>query len=170
MTKHDDQTGISSVGIISLISSAVLLILFTRLISVHHNINLHPDEPVFYKAADSLMRYLTGSADAYTEIKEYPEGAIVLQLPFHIVAAAIYNLFGKKLSMQLCGRVASIFYFCCGAICGMIIEYRHFGKNRKSVLAYGLILLFSIMHIEQSRYGTGDAISFFLIMLILQLH
>ena len=169
MTKHDDQTGISSVGIISLISSAVLLILFTRLISVHHNINLHPDEPVFYKAADSLMRYLTGSADAYTEIKEYPEGAIVLQLPFHIVAAAIYNLFGKKLSMQLCGRVASIFYFCCGAICGMIIEYRHFGKNRKSVLAYGLILLFSIMHIEQSRYGTGDAISFFLIMLILLL-
>ena len=164
MTKRDDQTRIFSVFIISL---AILLILFTRLITVGHNINLHPDEHVFYKAADSLMRYLTASADTYTEVKEYPEGAIVLQLPFHIVAAVVYNLCGKKLSMQLCGRVASIFYFCCGAICGMIIEYRHFGKNRKSVLAYSLILIFSIMHIEQSRYGTGDAISFFLIMLIL---
>ena len=108
MTKRDDQTRIFSVFIISL---AILLILFTRLITVGHNINLHPDEHVFYKAADSLMRYLTASADTYTEVKEYPEGAIVLQLPFHIVAAVVYNLYGKTLSMQLCGRVASIFYF-----------------------------------------------------------
>jgi len=146
-----------------------ILLLLSRIITIRHNMELHPDEHVFYKASDSLMRFITGVADVYTEVKEYPEGAIVLQLPFHMAAALLRHCIGIDLSMRLCGRIASVFYFFLGSIVGIKMAYRYFGKNMKSVISYAAIMFFSIMHIEQSRYGTGDAISFFLIMEILYL-
>lgn len=146
---------------------SIFLLLATRLITVRHNMNLHPDEPVFYRAADSLMHFMEGTGDSFEEVKEYPEGAIVLQMPFHIAADILRCFTSIDLSMRLCSRLASVFYFTLGAVLGIIIEYRFLGKNKRSTIAYSAILLLSIMHIEQSRYGTGDAISLFLTMGIL---
>ena len=158
---------LSSNCFVVIVLVAVFLLLFTRSITLTHNIKLHPDEHVFYQAADNMRLFLTGTVDIYTEVKEYPEGAIVLQFPFHIAAALIRRYTDMEISAQLCGRVASVFYFILGSIFGMIIEYQYFGKNTKSVCIYASALIFSIMHIEQSRYGTGDAISFFLLIIIL---
>ena len=146
-----------------------LLLFTTRLMTVTHNMELHPDEHVFFKAADSLMRYLSGTAETFEEVKEYPEGAIVLQMPFHFAAELLRRWTGVDLPLRLRSRLASVFYFTFGAALGIIIEYRFFGKNKRSAAAYSAICLFSIMHIEQSRYGTGDAISLFLTMIILYL-
>ena len=147
---------------------SMMMILGTRLITITHNMQLHPDEHVFFRAADSLTHFL-GGTEEFIEVKEYPEGAIVLQLPFHAVAAIIRHFSHIDISLRLCSRLASVFYFTLGGALGIIIEYKFFGKNRLSAIAYSVILIFSIIHIEQSRYGTGDAISLFLTMGILYL-
>ena len=147
----------------------IILILGTRLITVTHNMELHPDEHVFFMAADSLTHFIEGTEDTFAEVKEYPEGAIVLQLPFHFAAAPLRHFTSIDLSMRLCSRLASIFYFTLGAALGLVIEYNYFGKSKLSAIAYSAVLIFSIMHLEQSRYGTGDAISMFLTMAILYL-
>ena len=154
---------------IVLLSAAILFLLISRIITVTHNMDLHQDESAFYESANSLMRFLSGRENSYSEVKEYPEGAIVLQLPFHIAASLFRHATGIDLSLRLRGRIASILYFVFGAVLGSLLEYRFIGKNKSSVLAYFLILVFSVMHIEQSRYGTGDPISFFLMMAILYL-
>lgn len=62
-----------------------------------------------------------------------------------------------------------MFYFTCAVTLGCIILYRFFSKKPSILIFYGFITIFSIIHIEQSRYGTGDAISFFLLMLLILL-
>lgn len=145
------------------------ILIFSRSITISHNMYLHCDEHVFYNAAQSLKGYLSGSSPVYEEEKEYPEGAIVLQLPFHILTAIINRLTGAGISPQLSGRVASVFYFICAAILGFVIVFRYFSARAHTLIIYSLIVSFSIMHIEQSRYGTGDAISFFLLMAVILL-
>lgn len=145
----------------------VFMLIFTRAITVSHNIGTSPDEHVFFSAAQSLKGFISGSSPTYEEVKEYPEGAIVLQLPFHIMTAVFNRLTGAYISPALSGRIASIFYFICGTITACIILYKYFSQKLSSLIVYGLIVLFSIMHIEQSRYGTGDPISFFLMMLLI---
>lgn len=152
-----------------LLLTTILLLLVTRLITVTHNMELHPDEHVFYQAADSLMRFIMGTAETFEEVKEYPEGAIVLQMPFHIAGELLRRWTDMDLSMRLCSRLASVFYFTLGAALGIVIEYRFFGKNRRAAAAYSALVILSVMHLEQSRYGTGDAISLFLTMAILYL-
>lgn len=154
---------------ISITLLIVLMLIFTRVISVSHNIGLSPDEPVFFSAAQSLKGFIFGSSSVYEEVKEYPEGAIVLQLPFHILTALINRFANTAISPALSGRIASVFYFICGTILGCFILYKFFSKKLSTLVVYGLITVFSIMHIEQSRYGTGDPISFFLLMLLIYL-
>ena len=150
-----------------LICSIILLILATRFLVLQHNMHLHPDEPFFYQAADSLKSFLAGTTDTYTEEKEYPEGAIVFQLPFHILAAMIRKLFGIEYALRIVGRVAAVFYFCLGVLFCLFTLKRFFSKSKKTSMVYGIIICFSLIHIEQSRYGTGDAISFALISILM---
>jgi len=69
----------------------------------------------------------------------------------------------------LSGRIAAVFYFTVGAVLGCVIIYRFFSKKKLPIAIYGLIMVFSLFHEEQSRYGTGDAISLFLLMAIILL-
>ena len=152
---------------IVLVFIIVLLVSGTRAATIQHNMQLHPDESVFYSAADSLKQALSGRAVSFEEEKEYPEGAIVLQLPFHIFSSVLRRTVGVDLSPQLTGRIASVFYFTMGILLGCVTLYSFFSKSSATIIVYGLIMIFSIIHIEQSRYGTGDAVSYFLIMMII---
>lgn len=149
---------------IGIVLIMVFMIALTRGLTISHNMELHPDEHVFYNAAQSLKGYIFGSSPIYEEEKEYPEGAIVLQLPFHILTAIINRLAGTNISPQLSGRIAAVFYFAIGAVLGCIIIYRFLSQKRLYIAIYSLIMIFSLFHEEQSRYGTGDAISLFLLM------
>lgn len=147
----------------------VLLILLTRGLTISHNMELHCDEHVFFEAAQGLKGYLFGSAPFYEEVKEYPEGAIVYQLPIHVLTAIINRIFDAGISPRLSGRIAAVFYFTLGAVLGLVLIYRFFSKKPIYSVLYGLTIIFSLFHIEQSRYGTGDAISYFLLMAIILL-
>lgn len=124
----------------------VLLIFLTRGLTISHNMELHPDEHVFYNAAQSLKGYLSGSSPVYEEEKEYPEGAIVFQLPIHIATAIINRVFNAGISPQLSGRIAAVFYFTLGAVLGLFLIYRYFSKNPTHLILYSLILVFSLVH------------------------
>lgn len=145
------------------------LILFTRALTVAHNMYLHADEHVFYEAAQSLKGYLSGSSPVYEEVKEYPEGAIVLQLPFHILTAIVNRLSDSAISPRLSGRLAAVFYFTLGAVMGCALIRRFLSDKPSCIAVFALTAVFGIMNIEQSRYGTGDAISFFLLMALIYL-
>lgn len=147
----------------------VLLILLTRGLTISHNMELHPDEHVFFNAAQSLKGYLSGSSPIYEEEKEYPEGAIVFQLPIHIATAIINRVFNACISPQLSVRIAAVFYFTLGAVLGMFLIYRYFSKDLAHLILYSFILVFSLVHETQSRYGTSDAITFFLLMSVIVL-
>lgn len=147
----------------------VLMIFFTRTITISHNMELHPDEHVFYNAAQSLKGFISGSAEVYEEEKEYPEGAFVLQLPFHILSSIIYRLSGISVSPQLSGRIAAVFYFTAGAVIGCAILYKYLSQKLTSLIIYGCTIVFSVIHITQSRYGTSDAITLFLLMAVIYL-
>lgn len=152
-----------------IVLATVLLILLTRGLTISHNMELHPDEHVFYNAAQSLKGYISGSAAVYEEEKEYPEGAIVLQLPIHIATAVINRVFNTGINPQLSGRIAAVFYFTLGAVLGLFLIYRYFSENPVHLTLYSLILVFSLVHETQSRYGTSDAITFFLLMSVIVL-
>jgi len=55
-------------------------------------------------------------------------------------------------------------------VIGCLILRRFLHCGSKTLLLYALIMIFSLLHIEQSRYGTGESISFFLLMLLLFSH
>lgn len=154
---------------IGIVLIMVFMIALTRGLTISHNMELHADERVFFTAAQSLKGYISGSSPVYEEVKEYPEGAIVLQVPFHILTAIISRLAGADISPRLSGRIAAVFYFTVGAVLGCVIIYRFFGYKKLPIAIYGLIIVFSLFHEEQSRYGTGDAISLFLLMAIILL-
>ena len=67
------------------------------------------------------------------------------------------------------GRIAAVFYFTVGAVLGCVVLYRYFTKNIASLAIYSAIIVFSIIHITQSRYGTADAITFPLLMAVILL-
>lgn len=150
-----------------IVIAMIMLITFTRAIDLKHNMNLHGDEHVFFNAAQSLKNYLLGSAETFEEEKEYPEGAYVFQLPFHILSAIYSNITGNSVNPCISGRLAAIFYFTLGAVLGCAMLYRFFSKKPIYIVTYALIMIFSLLHIEQSRYGTGDPITFPLLMAII---
>ena len=103
---------------IGIVVIMVFMIALTRGLTISHNMELHSDEHVFFTAAQSLKGYISGSSPVYEEVKEYPEGAIVLQVPFHILTAIINRLAGADISPRLSGRIAAVFYFTVGAVLG----------------------------------------------------
>lgn len=138
-----------------------VLIALTRAVSLEHGLAYHPDEHVFFESAASLKDHLLDASVPFEESKEYPEGAYVLQAPFHVLGEWL-NLG----SAAVWGRVASVFYFALGCVIGCLTLYRFFGQKKEMALAYALLMTFGMLHIEQSRYGTGEAISFFLLMIL----
>lgn len=152
---------VSAIKIVLLATIAFIIV--TRIICLMHNSELHPDEIVFEVSADSLAGVVLGETDDFLELKEYPEGAYVFQLPFHIVAHILNNA-GANLSPKIVGRISAVFYFTVATILGFEIISRYRAVKMAHYTLYGAIMVFSLVHIEQSRYGTGDAISVFLLM------
>ena len=114
---------------IGIVLIMVFMIALTRGLTISHNMELHGDEHVFFTAAQSLKGYISGSSPVYEEVKEYPEGAIVLQVPFHILTAIINRLAGADISPRLSGRIAAVFYFTVGAVLGCVV-FRRFFSNQ----------------------------------------
>jgi len=149
-----------------IIFSMLTLIAITRLLTLRHGLKLHPDEIVFFSSASSL--FLNSPYHAY---KLYPEGAFLLQMPFQMARQLVLLLMhygdGAQLyGAHMTGRFAAVFYFSLGAVLGCTFLYQIQKKNLPIVLFAGMIV-FSLFQIEQSRYGTGEAPSFFLMMAVL---
>lgn len=150
---------------IALIVLAMLLAVgVTRAVSLTHEMTLHPDEPYFYRSSVSLRDKLLDFDSTYQAAKIYPEGAFVFQLPFHLLDKVLCSLSGQPENPRLWGRIASVVYYMLGCLLGALLLYRYFDKRPRVIAIYALVMTFALFHIEQSRYGTGDAISFFLLM------
>jgi hypothetical protein len=151
-----------------IIFSMLALIVITRLLTLRHGLKLHPDEIVFFSSASSL--FLNSPYHVY---KLYPEGAFLMQMPFQMARQLILLLMhygdGSQLyGAHITGRFAAVFYFSLGAVLGCTFLYQTQKKTLPILLFAGMIV-FSLFQIEQSRYGTGEAPSFFLMMAILNL-
>ncbi len=151
-----------------IIFSMLALIAITRLLTLRHGLKLHPDEIVFFSSASSLF-----INSPYHVYKLYPEGAFLLQMPFQMARQFVLLLMhygdGAQLyGAHMTGRFAAVFYFSLGAVLGCTFLYQIQKKNLPIVLFAGMIV-FSLFQIEQSRYGTGEAPSFFLMMAVLNL-
>ena len=140
-----------------------LVLILSRQTALTHNLQLHPDEHVFYEASDSMARFLLGRAESYEELKEYPEGNFVFQLPFQLIAQLTLD----EPDIHIVARLSSLFYFAIAAVLGCVVLKRYFPKRRGTVPVYALCMLFSLMHIEQSRYATGEASTFLTLMLVI---
>lgn len=133
-------------------------ILITRKIGLMHGADFHVDEPVFFNSAKSVI-----SGDfLYKPVKPYPNGAFVFQIPFQFLGR-IYSLKSDiNYNPQLWGRIAAVVYFYFGSLIGLFLCWKKTNKSNICVLIYSLIMSFSLFHLEQSRYGTGDPISLFI--------
>lgn len=146
----------------------VLIILITRGLSLTYQMDLHPDENKFFDAASSLLESLLYGTE-YVEEKPYPEGAYLFHLPFQGLRMLTERLLDWQLTPRFWGRVASVFYFTLAVLMGMDLLRRRLGGGKPAVALYALSMCFSLFFLEQSRYGTGDMISLFMLMGILEL-
>lgn len=162
------STALSRRWLLAAMAAVVLAIALTRGLSLSYNMDIHPDENKFYDASTSLLEsWLYGTE--YVEEKPYPEGAYLFHLPFQAIRMAVTAVTGQEQSLRLWGRIASVFYFTLATVLGMDLVARFLGKSKLAVVLYGTSMCFSLFFLEQSRYGVGDMISLFLLMLILQL-
>ena len=145
----------------------ILLIAVSRGLSLNHNSYLHPDENVFVSAAVSLKDKVMGLSDEYVEAKEYPEGAYVFQLPFHIAAQLYRQATDRPVDGFTVGRIASVVYFSIAVGLGFALLYRFIDNRTVALLTFAATTVFSLFHMEQSRYGTGDAITLCLLMAVI---
>ena len=149
-----------------LIFSMLVLIAITRLLTLRHGLKLHPDEVVFFSSASSLF-----FNRPYQVYKAYPEGAFLMQMPFQMLRQLVLRLVHSVSDTQffgahITGRLASVLYFSLGAILGCTL-LRIIQKKKLPIVLYAITIVFSLFQIEQSRYGTGEASSFFLLMAML---
>lgn len=162
------ENKISRRWLLAAMAVVVLVIALTRGLSLTYNMDIHPDENKFFDASSSLLEsWLYGTE--YVEEKPYPEGAYLFHLPFQAIRMVVTAVTGPEQSARLWGRIASVFYFTLATVLGMDLVARFLGKSKTAVVLYGATMCFSLFFLEQSRYGTGDMISLFLLMLILQL-
>ena len=69
----------------------ILLIGLTRGITLQNQIDIHPDEWVFYESTNSMMSVIFGLEREFVEAKEYPEVHIFFTCPF-----TYWGSYGKK--------------------------------------------------------------------------
>jgi len=151
-----------------IIFSMLILIFITRLLTLRHGLKLHPDELVFFSSASSLF-----FDSPYHVYKIYPEGAFLMQMPFQMLRQLILLILQHGSGAQLygahmTGRLASVLYFSLGAVLGCTFLHL-LQKKTLPIILYAIAIVFSLFQIEQSRYGTGEASSFFLLMAMLNL-
>lgn len=154
--------------LIYIIFSMLVLIAVTRLLTLRHGLRLHPDEVVFFSSSSSLF-----FNSQYHVYKVYPEGAFLMQMPFQMVRQLILQIMHYTDNPQffgahMTGRFASVFYFSLGASLGCTFLYM-IQKKTLPIILYAITIVFSLFQLEQSRYGTGESISFFFLMVILNL-
>ena len=146
----------------------VIVIVLTRGLSLTHNLFGHPDEHVFYTSTELLMLDLLGE-DSYEPVKAYPEGTFVFRLPFQLLARAFPLDADYGVSVDIWGRVASVFYYTAGALLGLWLVCDPLKGGKAGGVIYVLAAGFGLFQIEQSRYGTFDPISFLLLTLLITL-
>ncbi len=130
----------------------------SRGLGLTHEMRNHPDEHVFVQGASSMAQEFLGTGE-FSEVKPYPEGAYFFFAPFQVFS----QLFG--FDARVTNRVASVAYFSIAMLAGCALLRRISTPRAAGIFA--LLALFSLFHIEQSRYGTGESISFALLMLLL---
>lgn len=162
MKKNNPLRRISTVLILGF-----LLLLLTRMCTIWHNNLIHPDEHVFFISAHRLAMKVMNVAPHYTQLVDYPEGAFVLHLPFHIAFELFTRVTGRLLSYRFIGRAASVCYFLMAVGVSLWILWKYFSNFQITSFVFLSCAIFGLMHIEQSRYGTGDPASFFLLMSLL---
>ena len=151
-----------------IVLSMLVLIAITRLPTLRHGLKLHPDELVFFSSASSL--FLNSQYHVY---KLYPEGAFLMQMPFQMLRQLVllfikYGSGSQLFGAHMTGRFAAVLYFSLGAVLGCTFLHMTQKKTLPIVL-FAVTIVFSLFQIEQSRYGTGEAPSFFLMMAMLNL-
>lgn len=163
------EKDIGKVFLTWILAGSLMLILFTRGITLGNNRQLHPDEHVFYLGANSLVNALLHPGSEFQEYMEYPEGSYYFYGFFQLAGKVISRLAGVEHDLQLWGRIGAVFYFSAAVALGIRIMAKYLGKTRSAVSVYALTMCFSLFFLEQSRYGVGDMISLMLLMLLINL-
>lgn len=154
---------------ISMIVLLVAITVFTRAVTLTYNMEIHPDEHVFFENTDSLLTSILHPDVEFEENKEYPEGAYLFHLPFLLTGRIFQRLLGIPYLPRLWVRISSMSYFVLGILLGIRLLKCYFPNSEISAALYTLTMCFSLFFIEHSRYGVGDMISLFLLLLIITL-
>lgn len=144
---------------------AILAVGASRLPGLMHGSNLHTDEMVFLNAGENLSRYLLGQADSYVTPKFYPEGGFTLHTPMQFLRLAL-RLHADRV---LLGRLTGLFCFLAGVGLGLGVLREFFTKDTSATVIYLLTMGFGLIHVEQSRYATGDTGTFLFLMVLIYL-
>lgn len=136
-------------------------ILFTRVPALTHLMEDHPDELVFMTGACGVRDYFFHGAPFIRECKPYPEGAYMLQAPFQEIQNILFH--DSPSARQIAGRFASVLFFFGGCFINLKLLRNGFDSSCRTGILYATIMIFGLFFIEQSRYGTGDSASFFLL-------
>lgn len=145
----------------------IVILLFTivsRAVGLTYNLSIHPDDIEFYFASSSLAKSLLDPTVSFEELKEYPEGAYILQLPFQLMKELLGSSHWFWSASQCWSRISSLFYFVLSVIYGIMILTKFMSRSRTAAVLYALTMCFSLFFIEHSRYGVGDMPSLFLLM------
>lgn len=147
-----------------LILFAVLLTIgASRLPGLLHGSTLHTDERVFLTAAENLSKFLLGQAASYETPKFYPEGGFTLHTPMQLLRLALH-LGGERI---LFGRLNGLLLFLAGTALGASLLRKYYTKDIWAQVLYLLTMAFGLIHVEQSRYATGDTGTFVFLMVLL---
>lgn len=149
------------------IAAVLLFIILSRSLGITYNLSLNPDEVVFAYGSKSLAQSILHADVEFSELKEYPEGAYVLQLPFQMLREAIGSSHWFWKASRCWSRISSVFYFVLAVIYGVMILTQYMSKSKLAGLLYTLTMCFSLFFIEHSRYGVGDMGSLWLLMAII---
>ncbi len=148
-------------------SLVILLLLLaigaSRIPGLMHGSGLHTDEMVFLKSAQNLSSFLLGNTHSYETVKFYPEGGFTLHTPMQLARMVLR----PDMDSVFAGRLAGLICFLLGAGMGIYVLRRFFTKSRAAAFLYLLTMAFGLIHVEQSRYATGDTATALFLMVLL---
>lgn len=155
--------------VVGIVFFTIAILAFSRGITLTYNMEMHPDERVFYQGTDNLLTSILYPGTEFIEVKEYPEGAYLYHLPFILIGRVLHYCGIVEYHARLWVRISSVCYFIGATLLGIRLLWKYFSRNLIPLSIYSLTMCFSVFFIEHSRYGVGDMISTFLLMLIIDL-